>query len=84
VDPTVRDIDSSSLQHLPQGLDNRLFRWTDLDGEGISGILSEQDNSWLYKANLSPVNLQPDNGELRAQPWFASIETLARVPSLMA
>jgi RHS repeat-associated protein len=84
VDPTVRDIDASSLQHLPQGLDGRLFRWTDLDGEGVSGILSEQGTSWLYKANLSPVNLRPDGGHLRAQPRFAAVETLADVPSLAA
>ncbi|MFC9688250.1 SpvB/TcaC N-terminal domain-containing protein [Kribbella sp. NPDC056951] len=27
-------------------------RWTDLDGEGIAGILVEQDGAWHYRANL--------------------------------
>ena len=29
-----------------------IYSWIDLDGEGNSGILSEQAGSWLYKHNL--------------------------------
>jgi RHS repeat-associated protein len=38
--------------NLPEGIDGASYRWLDLDGEGISGVLTEQDSSWYYKANL--------------------------------
>lgn len=56
IDETVRDVDAESLQNLPYGLDGTNYRWVDLDGEGLSGILTEQGGSWFYKPNLSPVN----------------------------
>ena len=31
------------------------YRWTDLHGEGIPGILTEQAGAWFYKRNLSPI-----------------------------
>ncbi|MEU7144799.1 SpvB/TcaC N-terminal domain-containing protein [Nocardia sp. NPDC046473] len=27
------------------------YRWIDLDGEGLSGILAEEDGTWYYRAN---------------------------------
>ena len=59
IDETVRDVGPESLKNLPYGLDGTNYRWADLDGEGLSGILTEQAGSWFYKANLSPVNQQP-------------------------
>ena len=32
----------------------RHYQWVDLDGEGLSGILTEQADGWFYKRNLSP------------------------------
>jgi hypothetical protein len=34
-----RDIDAESLQDLPVGLNDTAYKWTDLDGEGISALL---------------------------------------------
>jgi hypothetical protein len=45
----------ASLENLPIGLDGSSYRWTDLHGEGIPGILSEQAGAWFYKRNLSPI-----------------------------
>src|SRR5207244_2201721 len=64
VDETVRDVDGESLQNEPYGLDGSKYRWVDLDGEGLSGILTEQGGSWFYKANLSAANQQLLNGQL--------------------
>ncbi|NSL86281.1 insecticidal toxin complex protein [Chitinophaga sp. Mgbs1] len=48
---TVKNIDASSLVHLPGGLDqNTLF--TDLYNEGIAGILTTTQDGWYYKRNL--------------------------------
>jgi RHS repeat-associated protein len=41
-----------SLENLPEGIDGNNYRWVDLDGVGISGVLSEQDGWWFYKQNL--------------------------------
>lgn len=49
---TIRDVDEESLRNLPDGLDGGEYRFVDLDGVGISGVLTEQDQSWFYKPNL--------------------------------
>ena len=56
-------------------LDGAHYRWADLDGEGSSGILTEQAGSWFYKANLSPAF---------DSPRFGPMELVARQPSLAA
>jgi len=84
VDETVRDVDRKSLENLPQGLDDSHYRWVDLDGEGLRGILTEQAGSWFYKANLSAVNQQSANGAQVTLPAFAPVEVVARQPSLAA
>jgi len=48
----VRDVDDESLRNLPSGIDGGGYRFLDLDGVGISGVLTEQDQSWFYKPNL--------------------------------
>ena len=55
VQDTVEQVDPSSLDNLPVGLDGSSYRWTDLHGEGIPGILTEQAGAWFYKRNLSPI-----------------------------
>ena len=64
----LREVDGSSLENLPAGLDGTRYQWVDLDGEGVSGILTEQAGSWFYKANLGGAS-------------FGSLETVA-APSL--
>jgi RHS repeat-associated protein len=51
----VREVDSESLSNLPSGLDERSYRWIDLDGDGVAGVLAEQAGGWLYKRNMSPI-----------------------------
>ncbi|MDR2712809.1 MAG: toxin, partial [Clostridiales bacterium] len=57
--PTVQDvvetIDPHDLENLPAGLDEGVYQWIDLHGEGIPGILTQQGGAWYYKDNLSPV-----------------------------
>jgi len=52
VDPTVRDLDAASAENLPRGIDGDTYQFTDLDSEGLPGILSERDGAWWYKRNL--------------------------------
>lgn len=48
----VQDAPAESLAQLPAGVDGRHYRWTDLYGEGLNGILTEQGKSLYYKSNL--------------------------------
>jgi hypothetical protein len=63
------ELDAGSLENLPVGLDGTAYQWVDLDGEGVTGILTEQAGSWFYKPNL---------GEGR----FGSLHQVAATPSL--
>lgn len=84
IDETVRDIDSGSLENLPSGLDGSRYQWVDLDGEGLSGLLSEQGGRWYYKANLSPANLQADPGDPVTLPRFAPTRLVRSRPAMTA
>jgi hypothetical protein len=78
----VHDVDPDSLENLPNGLDGSRYEWVDLDGEGLSGVLTEQADGWWYKRNLSPINLAPHNGEARIGPRFAPVERVATTPAV--
>jgi RHS repeat-associated protein len=57
--PTVRgaveDVDPTSVENAPMGLDGTAYRFADLHGEGCPGLLTEQAGSWYYKRNLGPL-----------------------------
>lgn len=81
----VHEIDAASLENLPAGLHDSAYRWVDLDGEGSSGILTEQPAGWFYKRNLSANHLIDDGGRKRAAAHFGPTELVARRPaSLLA
>jgi hypothetical protein len=68
----IRDLDTDSLENLPAGLDGATYQWVDLDGEGVSGILTEQAGTWFYKPNLGEGRLGP----LEAVPARPSLANL--------
>ena len=75
VQDAVEDVDPESLENLPIGLDGSAYRWTDLHGEGIPGILTEQAGAWFYKRNLSPIPAAADGSEREGE--FAPLEAVA-------
>jgi hypothetical protein len=46
----LEEVSEESLENLPTGLAGA-YRWLDLEGEGVPGILSEQGTAWYYKRN---------------------------------
>ncbi|MFM7439718.1 MAG: toxin TcdB middle/N-terminal domain-containing protein, partial [Snowella sp.] len=78
---TIREIDPASLENLPQGLDGSRYQWIDLDGEGLSGILTEQAGNWFYKRNLSPITIQ-ENHSSSIKARFAPMEQVIHQPAL--
>ncbi|HXT71723.1 MAG TPA: SpvB/TcaC N-terminal domain-containing protein [Vicinamibacterales bacterium] len=65
----VRDVPRESLENLPAGIAGQGYQWTDLDGEGISGVLTAQAGAWFYK---------PNRGEGR----FGPVQAVAEAPPL--
>lgn len=53
----IRELDASALDDLPAGVDGRTYQWVDLDGEGLSGVLTAQAGAWLFKPNLGDGQL---------------------------
>ena len=82
-----QDVDPDSLRNLPIGLDGKTYQWVDLDGEGLSGILTEQGRKWLYKRNRGANTYGDENFDsvegsppLRAK--FETTEEVLSKPSL--
>jgi len=73
----VRAVDSASLETLPVGLDGSAYHCVHLDGEGLSGILTEQGDGWFYKRRLSPANLVGTKGAPNLEPRLAPLEFVA-------
>ncbi|MFT6046155.1 MAG: RHS repeat-associated protein [Arenicella sp.] len=51
----VQTVASDSLENLPLGVDSDRYRWVDLNGEGLAGVLTEQGGGWFYKSNESTI-----------------------------
>ena len=74
IDDHVREVDAQALENLPVGLGSG-YQWIDLDGEGLSGILTEQAGAWYYKPNL---------GDGPSGPRFGPMRPVALRPSIAA
>lgn len=90
-DPIVRSLPPESLENLPIGIDGQSYRWVDLYGEGISGILHESEGAWHYKSNLGDgelgptvlVNTKPSLGVLAASAALTDIDGDGRLNLVM-
>lgn len=86
----VQEVDSASLENLPIGLDGLNYQWVDLDGEGLSGLLTDQGGCWYYKRNSSAnnivangVSMQTSKDEM-AKARFDALEIISMKPSISA
>ncbi|HEV8325327.1 MAG TPA: SpvB/TcaC N-terminal domain-containing protein, partial [Myxococcota bacterium] len=78
----VRTLDRDSLANVPAGLDGARCQLVDLDGEGLSGLLSDHGGAWGYKRNLAPVTPAVlADGQPATRACFGPLETLAALPS---
>ncbi len=74
IDEQIHELDEDSLENLPYGLDGTTYRWVDLDGEGVSGILTEQAGAWFYKPSLGGGRFGPLE-KVAAQPSLAALSS---------
>jgi RHS repeat-associated protein len=68
----VKSISTANTENAPAGIDDKSYKWSDLYGEGVSGILSEQAGSILYKSNLGQGVFSPAR-ILSHKPSFSGI-----------
>ena len=54
----IKTLDPASLQNIPVGAGGS-YQWLDLDGEGVSGIITRQGGGYFYKPNLGGGKLGP-------------------------
>jgi hypothetical protein len=82
VQQPIREVGAESLENLPAGLDGASYQWMDLDGEGASGILTEQADGWYYKRNLSANNQVREDDQERTIARFGPVEVVASRPAI--
>ncbi|MDM0069629.1 SpvB/TcaC N-terminal domain-containing protein [Variovorax sp. J31P207] len=56
---SIRQLPSESLENLPSGIGGQGYQWTDLDGEGIAGVLATEPGAWYYKPNRGEGRFGP-------------------------
>ena len=78
----IKYVDATSLENLPSGLDGKQYMWADLDGEGLSGILTQQGGVWLYKRNFSSLPVLEADGKSAIVARFAPAEVVSSIPSI--
>jgi hypothetical protein len=74
----VREVEADSVDNLPDGAAGPALQWVDLDGEGLTGLLAEQNGGWFYKRNESPLTRNAAAETYSAR--FAPLEPIARQP----
>ncbi|MBS0156141.1 MAG: hypothetical protein JSS38_16230 [Nitrospira sp.] len=82
VQDLIEEVDPESVENLPSGLDGAAYQWTDLHGEGIPGILTEQGGAWFYKRNWSPVPEKLPDGSEVMKAKFSALETVSLKPNV--
>ncbi|PKN89334.1 MAG: insecticidal toxin complex protein [Deltaproteobacteria bacterium HGW-Deltaproteobacteria-1] len=55
----VNSISRENLANAPAGLDEQQYHFTDLYGEGLSGIFTEAAGGWYYKRNQGHGHFEP-------------------------
>ncbi len=79
----VLTLERDDFDNLPEGIDGSRFHWVDLDGEGLSGILTQVGKGgWGYKRNLSPLNrVIESGGHATYRARFGAQEQVPLLPS---
>lgn len=68
VDNEIHVMTAEDMENAPSGVDGNTFRWVDLDGEGLTGALTQQGGAWRYNRN-------------RGGGKFGGAEIVAEAPS---
>lgn len=84
IDDRLRTLNTDDLAELPGGIDGARFRWKDLYGEGIQGILAETSDGWYFKSNAGDQTYYkdlPPSQEPDPNPGFDPVKAVADKPA---
>ncbi|MBN2439942.1 MAG: VCBS repeat-containing protein [Spirochaetales bacterium] len=70
----IKEIQRESLENLPAGVDGSAYQFVDLNGEGISGILTDQGEAWYYKPAKGKAGFGPLQ-VVKEKPSLSSLHT---------
>lgn len=56
-DTTIHELEEYT--HLPMGINQGSYQWVDFYGEGIAGILNQENQGWYYQENLGEGTFSP-------------------------
>ncbi|NVK66503.1 MAG: LysM peptidoglycan-binding domain-containing protein [Flavobacteriales bacterium] len=82
VNDSPKEIEASNARNTPQGLSGN-YQFTDLNAEGMSGVLTETSGAWYYRRNLGDgrfdklklVNEKPNWSNLSGGSQLSNIES---------
>ena len=74
----IHDVEVDSLDNLPDGVVGAANQWLDLDGEGLTGVLTEQAAGWFYKRNESILTRDTATDAQSAR--LAAVDRIERQP----
>ncbi|ETP66940.1 hypothetical protein G159_19935 [Planococcus glaciei CHR43] len=78
----LHELSDDSLENLPIGIGGALYQWVDVDGEGLSGVLTEQADAWFYKRNISPINEVGVDANKHIEAKLAPMELVSPKPAI--
>jgi RHS repeat-associated protein len=59
IDHTIYTIAAEDLPNAPEGIDGKRYQWADLEGEGLSGLFTQTNETWYFKRNLGDGHFGP-------------------------
>jgi RHS repeat-associated protein len=68
LDDTLHTLGGLDAANITGVFDAKTQRWVDLDGEGLQGILTTDDNAWYYQHNTSAWNPHGHKATARFEP----------------
>ncbi|MEM9685877.1 MAG: SpvB/TcaC N-terminal domain-containing protein, partial [Bacteroidota bacterium] len=85
IDPDIHQYEIEDTENLPSGAADSRYRWVDLWGEGLPGILLEDANAWYFKHNLGDENYYRDLPPQQIpvpEARLGAMQTVAERPSI--
>jgi len=79
-DTQIRTIDSDQRAGTPVGIKDE-YRFVDIEGEALSGILSEQGDNWYYRRNSGNAHFEAPKAIKRPSGW-ASLNNGAQISAI--
>lgn len=85
IDSNIHQHNIEDMENLPGGVGGNGYRWADLHGEGLSGVLIDAPQAWYYKRNLGDENYYKDlpaNQTPTPEARLGSVAEVIERPSL--